>query len=122
MPVFIRQTAPILQMKLHGRFLPISLGLLPTRYRVAFPSRSCNLTPNLLPCFMVGSVYPVHALYGPAPDEFDLFVKPHQSCIVIFVFCSSYDMYQVCGMFICLIELFFPRVSVSLFAFHVCTF
>ena len=36
---------------------------LPTRYRVAFPSRSCNLTLKLLPCFMMGSVCPVHALY-----------------------------------------------------------
>ena len=45
------QIAPILQqqllcrmLKLHGCFLPLFLGLLPTRYRVAFPSRSCNLS------------------------------------------------------------------------------
>ena len=50
-------------LKLHGRFLHMFLELSPTRYRVAFPSRSCNLTPKLLPCFMMGSVCPVHALY-----------------------------------------------------------
>ena len=113
-PVFVCQPPPILQqqlcsmLKLHGRFLPMFLGLLPTRYRVAFPSRSCNLTPKLLPCFMMGSVCPVHALYGPAPVEFDPFVKPHQPCTVISVLalpmiCTRY----VPGMY--LIELFFPR-------------
>ena len=56
-------------------------GLLPARYRVAFPSRSCNRTPKLLPCFMMGSVCPVHVLYGPAPVKFDPFVKPHQPCM-----------------------------------------
>ena len=81
---FLCQAAPILQLlyttlKLHGHFLCF-LGLLPTRYRVASPSRSCNLTAKVLPCFMMGSVCPVHALYGPAPAEFDPFVKLHQPC------------------------------------------
>ena len=44
-------------------------------------SVSFNLTPKLLPCFMMGSVCPVHALYGPASVEFDPFVKPHQPCM-----------------------------------------
>ena len=91
------------------------LGLFyPTRYRVAFPSRSCNLTPKLLPCSMMGSVCPVHALYGPAPVEF---VIPHRSCTVISVFGSSNDLYQVCSRY--LIELFFPRAR--LVAFRACT-
>ena len=40
------------------------------------------ILPNttVLPCLMMGSVCPVHALYGPEPDEFDPFVKPHQPC------------------------------------------
>ena len=77
-------------------------GLLPTRYRVAFPSCSCNLTPKLLPCLMMGSVCPVHALYGPAPVEFDPFVKPHQPCTWYCDFCfgSSNDMYQVCSRYV----------------------
>ena len=47
---------------------------------------------------MMGAARPVHALHGPAPVEFDPFVKPHQPCTVISVFGSSNDMcmYQVC--------------------------
>ena len=91
----------------NGRFLPIlCLGPLRTRYRVVFPSRSCDLTPKLLPCFMMGSVCPVHALYGPAPVESLIFVNPHQSVIS---FCgSSNDICQVCCRYP--IELIFPRV------------
>ena len=62
------------------------LGLLPTWYCVAFPSRSCNLTPKLLPRFMMGSVCPVHALYGPAPVEFDPFVELHPRTDVTILF------------------------------------
>ena len=109
-PVFISQTAPILQkllctlLKLHGR--PFSayqliiatgtcLAFLPTRYRVAFPSCSCHRTPK--PCFMMGSVCPVHVLYGPAPLKFDPLVKPHQpyTAVTISVFSSCNGMYQV---------------------------
>ena len=82
-PFFFCQTAPTLQLlcsmlKIHGRFLHMFWGLLPTRYRVAFQSRSCNLTPKLLLCFMMGSVCAVHVLCGPVPVEFVPFGKPRQ--------------------------------------------
>ena len=82
------------------------LGLLPTRYRVALPSRSCNLTSKLLPCFMIGYVRPAHALYGPAPVEFDLFARPHH--VLCFLFLPLHMIctrYVVCSRY--LIELFF---------------
>ena len=97
-PVFICKNR---MLKLHGCFMPV-FGPLPTRYRVAFPSRSCNLTPKLLPCFMMGSLCPVLALYGPAPVEFDPFVKPHQPCTVtisVLALPMTCTRYQVCLLY-----------------------
>ena len=58
---------------------------------------------------MMGSVCPVHALYGPGPVEFDPFVKPLQPCtaVTILFFLSCNDVYQVCTKY--LMELFFTR-------------
>ena len=67
---------------------------------------------------MMGSVCPVHALYGPAPVEFDPFVIPHQPCTVILVFDSSRD---ASGMYPVSDRAFFP-VSVSFVAFRACTY
>ena len=57
----------------------------------------------------MGFVCPIHALYGPAHDEFDpLSNLINHVLFVIFVVRSSYDMYQICTRY--LIELLFPRV------------
>ena len=68
-------------LKLHGRFLSVYvLGAF--AYRVSCCVSVSFLQAYALPRLMMGSVCPIHALYGPAPVEFDPFVKPHQPSVL----------------------------------------